>query len=300
MSLSLLLPDEGVTALLTSWPDEPLVFERGVTELDRTVTPEFLDRYIDTACVPADDIALVMSGPSLHPDCHRTEGRTDPSKLRKLHRDGYTVRLGNLQRVIPFLAEASRAIQEETGYSNYVSAFLTPPRNQGLLHHWDQQMGVIAQVEGVKRWQLWRPEYPAPMREYQESFRVWNPDFIPKWETLGPDVEIDLEPGQSLVLPRGWVHNPHALDSDEGTVHLTFAIRERTPLWLAEKLVASAIDNPEFRRVVLPGNLLGEPALADTLRETRRALVEHLETLDVNGLARAVRLASVTEMEPAR
>ncbi|MEV8225233.1 cupin domain-containing protein [Streptomyces sp. NPDC079167] len=202
--------------------------------------------------------------------------------------------------MIPFLAEASRAIQEETGYSNYVSAFLTPPRSQGLLHHWDQQMGVIAQVKGVKRWQLWRPECPAPMREYQESFRVWNPDFIPKWETLGPDMEIALEPGQSLVLPRGWVHNPHALDSDEGTVHLTFAVRERTPLWLAEKLIASAIENPEFRRVVMPSDLLGERALADTLRVTRRALVEHLEALDVHGLARAVRRASVTEMEPAR
>ncbi|MEV6815655.1 hypothetical protein AB0M52_26550, partial [Micromonospora sp. NPDC051296] len=31
------------------------------------------------------------------------------------------------------------SIQEETGYSNYIHAFLTPGREQGLRHHWDQQ-----------------------------------------------------------------------------------------------------------------------------------------------------------------
>ncbi|WTE91124.1 cupin domain-containing protein [Streptomyces sp. NBC_01614] len=297
MSLSLLLPDEGGTALLASWPNEPRVYERGTTELDRTITPELLDHYIDTGCVNADEIALVKSGPSLHPDCHRTRGRTDPVKLRKLYSDGYTVRLGNLQRVIPFLADAARAIQRETGYSNYLHAFLTPPRSQGLLHHWDLQMAVIVQIEGVKRWQLRRPEYPAPMREYQESFRVWNPDFIPKWEAAGPDLEVDLKTGQSLLLPRGWVHNPHALDSDERSIHLTFAIRERTPLWIAEKLIASAIEKPDFRRILLPEDILNEPNLADRVRETRQALMEYLEGFDMDQLTVAVRQAATTELE---
>ncbi|WP_406153521.1 cupin domain-containing protein [Streptomyces anulatus] len=297
MSLELLLPDEGVTALLTSWPDEPLVFERGSTELDRTVTPELIDHYIDTGCVPADEIALVKSGPSLHPDCHRTNGRTDPAKLRKLYSDGYTIRLGNLQRVVPFLADVARGIQQETGYSNYLHAFLTPPRSQGLLHHWDQQMAVIAQIEGEKRWQLWRPEYPAPMREYQESFRVWDPNFIPKWEEAGPDVEVDLKPGQSLLLPRGWVHNPHALDSDERSVHLTFAIRERTPLWIAEKLIAAAIEEPDFRRVILPGDLLSTTSLPGRVQETRQALMDYLGRVDVDQLALVVREAATSELE---
>lgn len=297
MSLSLLLPEEGVTALLTSWPEEPMVFDRGSTELDRTVTSELLDHYIDTGCVPADEIALVKAGPSLHPDCHRTHGRTDPAKLRKLYEDGYTIRLGNLQRVVPFLADVAKSIQRETGYSNYLHAFLTPPRHQGLLHHWDQQMAVIAQIEGTKRWQLWRPEYPSPMREYQESFRVWNPDFIPKWEAAGPDVEVDLKPGQSLLLPRGWVHNPHVLNSDERSVHLTFAIRERTPLWIAEKLIAAAIEDPAFRRVILPGDLLSTATLEGRVQEIRQALMVFLEGVDVGQLGPAVRQAAMTELE---
>jgi ribosomal protein L16 Arg81 hydroxylase len=43
----------------------------------------------------------------------------------------------------------------------------------------------------------------------------------------GPDMEIELKPGQILVLPRGWVHHPHALNQAEDSVRLTFVIRER-------------------------------------------------------------------------
>ncbi|MEI5033529.1 cupin domain-containing protein [Streptomyces sp. S1A(2023)] len=140
------------------------MYEREAGELDRVINPETIDHYLETGCVPADEIAVVSDGTALHPDRHRTAGRTDPAKLRSLYEDGHTIRLGNLQRVVPFLADVSRGIQQETGYSNYLYAFVTPPGRQGLLHHWDQQMAVIVQIAGTKRWQLWRPMFPSPMR----------------------------------------------------------------------------------------------------------------------------------------
>ncbi|MFJ7331094.1 JmjC domain-containing protein [Streptomyces cyaneofuscatus] len=167
-----------------------------------------------------------------------------------------------------------------------------------LLHHWDQQMAVIVQIAGSKRWQLWRPMFPSPMREYQESFRVWDPGFIPRWEAMGPDLEVDLRPGQSLLLPRGWVHNPHALDSEVRSIHLTFAIRERTPVWVAEKLIGQLIEKDTFRRVILPGDLGGHQ-LSQHVREVRQALVDHLAGLDVDAFAQALHRAAVSEKEYA-
>ncbi|WP_328327904.1 MULTISPECIES: hypothetical protein [unclassified Streptomyces] len=134
------------------------------------------------------------------------------------------------------------------------------------------------------------------MREFNESFRVWKDDYIPAWEAAGPDMEIDLRAGQSLLLPRGWVHNPHVLDSDEPSVHLTFAIRERTPLWLAEKLVAGAIEKERFRHVIRPGQLEGVE-LGRQLLGTRDALVQYLAGLDITQVAVAVRQAAMTELE---
>ncbi|MFI1963703.1 JmjC domain-containing protein [Streptomyces pathocidini] len=297
MSLHLLLDEDGMTDLMTSWPDAPRVYERGVTDLDRVITAEFLYEYVDSGCVPASEIAVVKApNPSLNAAAFMTNGRTDPAKLRQLHDKGFTIRLGNLQRVIPVLASVSRGIQEQTGYSNYVHAFLTPPGAQGLRHHWDQQMAVIVQVAGVKRWQLWRPPVEAPMREFNESWRVWKEEYIPQWEAAGPDIEIDLEAGQSLLLPRGWVHNPLVEETGQPSVHLTYALRERTLVWLAEQLIAGAIREPEFRRIVRPGDISG-PALADWLHDTRDALMKYLGGLDVDALAGTVRRAAVTELE---
>ncbi|WP_406168845.1 JmjC domain-containing protein [Streptomyces sp. NBC_00996] len=296
MSLRLLLPPQGVADLLADWPSEPRVYERGATALDSLVTVRSLHDWIDTGCVPAAEVAVMKAGPSDR-EAFKTGGRTDPVKLRNLYERGYTIRLGNLQRVIPAFASMSEAIQRETGgYSNYAHAFLTPAGQQGLLHHWDQQMALIVQIAGAKRWELWKPVYEAPMREFQESFRVWQPEFIPAWEAAGPDLTVDLVAGQTLLLPRGWVHNPHALDSGSDSIHLTFAIRERTALWLAEKLVARAIEEREFRRVILPRDLEGA-VLADRLGETARALAEFFGGMDMEEMAGRVRDAAVTELE---
>ncbi|MEV5259073.1 hypothetical protein AB0L02_13550 [Streptomyces anulatus] len=43
MSLNLLLPEPGVTALLTSWPNQPCLYEREAGELDRVINPESID-----------------------------------------------------------------------------------------------------------------------------------------------------------------------------------------------------------------------------------------------------------------
>lgn len=157
-------------------------------------------------------------------------------------------------------------------------------------------MAVIVQTAGINRWQLWRPVVEAPMREFNESWRVWRDDYIPMWEAQGPDIEVDLKAGQSLLLPRGWVHNPLVADAAETSVHLTFALRERTPLWLAEKLVAGVMAEEAFRRVVRPGQL-GGVELDRQLLGTRDALVQYLAGLDVTEVATAVRKAVMTELE---
>ncbi|MFH9476671.1 hypothetical protein ACH4L7_22895 [Streptomyces anulatus] len=92
------------------------------------------------------------------------------------------------------------------------------------------------------------------------------------------------------------MHNPHALDAQARSIHLTFAIRERTPLWVAEKLVGSVIENDAFRRVILPGEITGQRLSAHVL-DVRQALVEHLAGLDVDDFARLLARAAASEKE---
>ncbi|MGW2484274.1 JmjC domain-containing protein [Streptomyces sp. NPDC001571] len=298
MSLRLLLPEQGVADLLDTWPDEPRVYDRQSRALEDQISASLLFEHMATGCLPSEEIAVVRApNPSLNAKAYtKEEGRTDATKLMRLYNSGHTIRVGNLQRVLPPMARISQGIQTETGYSNYVHAFMTPSGNQGLRHHWDQQMAVIVQLAGVKRWDLWKPPVEAPMREHNESFRVWREEYIPQWEEAGPDMRVDLLPGQSLLLPRGWVHNPYVPEGYESSVHLTFAIRERTPLWLAEKLAAGLIEDPEFRRVLLPGQVAaGE--LGEHLRDARDRMVKYLEDLDTDGLVEVVQKASRAELE---
>ena len=163
MSLNLILPPDGVQALMSTWPDQPRVYQRQPGDLDRVISASVLHDHVDTGCIPADEIAVVKAPhPSLSQKAFQANRRTDAARLRKLYDQGYTIIISNLQRVMPAMARACRAIQQETGYSNYVTAFLTPPGSQGLRHHWDQQTGVIAQLDGVKRWHLWRPPARSP------------------------------------------------------------------------------------------------------------------------------------------
>jgi ribosomal protein L16 Arg81 hydroxylase len=298
VSLNLILPPDGVQVLLSTWPDEPRAYQRTPGDLEQVISARTLHDHMETGCIPAGEIAVIKAPhPSLSQKSHQSaDGRTDAARLRKLHGQGHTIIIGNLQRVIPAMARASRAIQQETGYGNYVHAFLTPPGSQGLRHHWDQQAGIIAQLEGTKRWHLWRPPVEAPMRAYNESWRVWKDTYVQEWEAAGPDIAIDLQPGQSLVIPRGWVHNPHVTATDHPSVHLTFALRERTPIWLAEQLTAAAIHDPRFRRILPPAEVTG-PDLTAQIRETRDALINHLTNLDPESITRSVREAALTEPE---
>ncbi len=134
------------------------------------------------------------------------------------------------------------------------------------------------------------------MREYNESWRVWKDTYVEEWEAAGPDIAIDLQPGESLLIPRGWVHNPHVTATDHPSVHLTFALRERTPLWLAEQLVAGTIHDPRFRHILRPGEVTG-PGLTAQIGETRDALIQHLTNLDRESIARSVRETALTELE---
>lgn len=134
------------------------------------------------------------------------------------------------------------------------------------------------------------------MREYNESWRVWKPEYIPQWQAAGPDMEVDLEAGQSMLLPRGWVHNPAVADTGEWSVHLTFTIRERTPCWVAEKLIEGAIQDPEFRRVLLP-RIVGGDDLVGEVTGVRLALVDYLQRIDPEATAGMLRTLSLSELE---
>jgi ribosomal protein L16 Arg81 hydroxylase len=298
MSLQLLLDPHTVEEFMRAWPPSPqlLKLPDDGHALTSRVSADTIVDILDTGCLPLTDVNVIKNDTVRHPRLLTTNDRLDPAKLRQWRDRGHTVQLRHLERWLPTVATITESIQHETGSTNYVSAFVTPGENQGLQHHWDQYLSLVVQLAGTKTWDLWKPKACDPTRAHSSTGELWQNEWLDEWTSNGPDVSFDLNPHDVLVVPRGWVHNPHN-DASAESVHLTFVIKERTPLWIAEHLVAAAINDRRFRYSIPPSGLAPE-GLARQVEETRALLISHLNTLNVHDYARILREVVDREKDP--
>jgi lysine-specific demethylase/histidyl-hydroxylase NO66 len=89
------------------------------------------------------------------------------------------------------------------------TAYLTPPDSQGIAPHHDDVEVFILQTQGSKSWQLF-----APQRELSHKYEKTPPG------TLGKAMmEVTLEQGDLLYIPRGVIHQAKA--TADFSTHLT-------------------------------------------------------------------------------
>jgi hypothetical protein len=156
----------------------------------------------------------------------------------------------------------------------------------------------VVQLPGTKTCDLWKRKASDPTRAHSSTGKLWRNEWLDERTSNGPDLSFDLNPHHVLVLPRGWVHRPHN-DASCESVHLTFIIKERTPLCIAEHLIAVTVDDRRFRLSIPPGDLAPEE-LARQVEKARALLIRHLNTLDVHEQARILREVAAREKDPDR
>ena len=299
MSLAMLFDEATVTRMMTDWPTEPMVYTLPEgSAFPNIVSAKVLNMYLDTGCAPADEINVVQNGAARHPRAYAPAGKIDPARVAMLRQRGYSFQMRNLDRWYPPLHAMCRAIQRETGYGCYVTGFVTPGGAQGLDYHWDQNMGIVCQLSGGKTWEIWRPAVEEPHRDYKASNMQPLEPLVEQLQADGPDMEIELKAGGILVLPRGWVHNPHALKQIEESVHLTFVVRERTGFWIGEKLAKAAVESAPLRRVIPPARVIDEHSLAAAIEQARDQIVDWLSKVDAEVLAAELLGVATSELEP--
>jgi hypothetical protein len=151
------------------------------------------------------------------------------------------------------LARFCRSLEAELGHPVQANAYYTPRSAQGLPVHHDTHDVLCLQVSGEKRWLVYEPVLELPLKDQRYSAELGPPG--------EPVVEVTLQPGDTLYLPRGWLHE--ALTSDSDSLHLTVGVNVYT--WLdavRSALEQAAHEELSFRRGVddeadLPADLLG-------------------------------------------
>ena len=205
--------------------------------------------------------------------------------------DGCSVRVLHPQRWCDALHAALGVLERHFNCAAGCNAYLTPPRSAGFAPHYDDVDAFVCQLEGRKRWRL----YP-PRDESEVLPRVSSLNF--REDELGPPtLEVVLEAGDVLYMPRGCIHQAESLPG-EHSLHVTLSTGHASTwadlLELAiPAALAQAVEELPALRHSLPRHLLnhvgvmhepapgeeGEGGGDEAAAEQRDKLLEHAHAL---------------------
>ena len=138
------------------------------------------------------------------------------------------------------LAVFCRQLEEAIGHPVQVNSYYTPRGSQGFAVHHDTHDVLVLQIACDKRWLLYDPLLELPLKHQRYS------------KSLGdhgePTADLTLRAGDTLYLPRGWLHQAETSDSD--SLHLTIGINAYTWLDAAKAALVPLEQDADLRRGV--------------------------------------------------
>ncbi len=183
--------------------------------------------------------------------------------------------------MIDFTRDLSLAVRQPL----QVNAYLTPPDSQGFATHYDTHDVFVLQVDGRKHWRIHPPVLPDPLERQPWGGRA---DEVAATAQGAAALDVVLEPGDALYLPRGWLHSAQAQESS--SLHLTVGVRALTRYALVEELLALAAEDQRLRATLPFGTDVADPdAIEPELTETVEALREWLLRADPADVAARLR-----------
>ncbi|WP_229074137.1 cupin domain-containing protein [Actinoplanes sp. DH11] len=215
--------------------------------------------------------------------------------VMRLYAEGATLVLQGLHRLWPPLIGFAGELGAELNRPLQVNAYLTPPASQGFSTHYDTHDVFVLQVDGTKQWCVHPPVLPDPLEKQAWGGRA---DEVAATAQGVPALDVVLEPGDALYLPRGWLHSARA--HGERSLHLTIGVRGPTRHTLVEELLTLAANDPRLRATLPYGLDVTDPdALEPELAATVAALRDWLSTADPAAVAARLRERTRPDTRPA-
>ena len=252
-----LAPVEAGEFLARFWEREPLAVSRSEPErFADLLSVSDAEQLVESGSLRFPAFRLVRaSGPIALRD-YATDvpwrptgltGTADPAAVAAAFADGATIVLQALHHTWTPLARFCRALEAELGHPTQANAYYTPSRSQGFGVHHDTHDVFVLQTAGSKSWRVYAPLLELPLKHQRYSARLG--------EHGPPTHELTLSAGDTLYLPRGWLHE--ALTSDEDSLHVTVGVNVHTWLDAARAALEELEGEVELRRAVPPA---GGPA----------------------------------------
>jgi lysine-specific demethylase/histidyl-hydroxylase NO66 len=170
-------------------------------------------------------------------------GTADVRRVLQEFERGATIVLQALHMTHEPLATFARELELELRHPVQVNAYYTPRDAQGLPVHHDTHDVFVLQVSGEKRWRIYEPVLELPLRSQRYAAKLGGPG--------ATVLDVTLTPGDTLYLPRGWLHE--ALTSGADSLHLTVGVNVITWLDALKAALDDAGDDLALRRSIDAG-----------------------------------------------
>lgn len=262
------------------WETSPLVVKRAqLGYYDHILSDQDLEQYFQNAQLPSQYIRVLKAGEKYLPQqWSKLETRrdfnavhlVDRQRLFELFDKGASIVIGSIEGQLPALEQYCRGLNTELSATRMgANLYITPPGAKGLDCHFDSYDVLILQISGRKRWQIYDRPIENPLAN-----QYFNKDNYLKPE---PTLEITLEEGDLLYLPRGFVHEAHSLDST--SIHITLGLHNKKAIDIFELLAKQVVDNTEFRRCLVNPHDSDQDRIqkAESLRQQLLSLVEDID-----------------------
>ena len=269
--------------LAEHWERKPLVVERDEPgRFDDLLSTDDVERLLCSGGLRYPAFRLVRAGAQIPLADYTTDvswrprpftGTADPGRVAAQFADGATIVLQALHHNWLPLARFCRALEVELGHPVQANSYYTPRRSQGFAVHHDTHDVFVLQVSGEKRWLVYDPVLELPLKHQRWSKELGQP---------GPVVlDLTLRAGDTLYLPRGWLHE--ALTSDADSLHVTIGVVVYAWIDALRAALDDCEANVEFRRSVRVDGELDAYLIArlaerlrpeDVAARMRRRLVE--------------------------
>jgi bifunctional lysine-specific demethylase and histidyl-hydroxylase NO66 len=250
---SLLRPTSMVDFFSNYWECKPLVIHRNDAKFyEALLTNRDLEDIISTSDARYPAIMLSKGGCYFPPQAYTTEvtvgrltfpGVPDVNKISLEYGKGATLSLPGLHRTWGPLGSLCMRLEAALDYAAHANAYITPGGTAGFPPHYDTHEVLVMQIAGKKRWLVDEPPLNLP----HSSQRFKAEGFTP-----GPRVmETELVAGDTLYLPRGYVHS--TMTSESHSAHVTIGLNVLTWADIAWEFIPSCVENEEYRRALPPG-----------------------------------------------
>uniref|UniRef100_A0A2P2I0X5 Bifunctional lysine-specific demethylase and histidyl-hydroxylase n=2 Tax=Hirondellea gigas TaxID=1518452 RepID=A0A2P2I0X5_9CRUS len=165
---------------------------------------------------------------------HNPAGRVFPSVMWDYYSNGCSLRMLNPQTFHKPVWQLLATLQGYMGSFCGANMYLTPPATQGFAPHWDDIEAFVLQLEGKKRWRVYKPRNAAEVLPRYSSLNL-SENVIGK-----PILDVTLEAGDLLYFPRGFIHQGEAVE-DVHSLHITLSTYQKNA-WidLFEKICSPA------------------------------------------------------------